>query len=54
MSSARAFSPPTAAPQPRPICGADGFFPKKEDLAFVFVDKAARKGLASAEFALGY
>ncbi|KAE8181676.1 hypothetical protein CF336_g8834, partial [Tilletia laevis] len=36
------------------LCGADGFFPKKEDLAFVFVDKAARKGLASAEFALGY
>ncbi|KAE8265950.1 hypothetical protein A4X09_0g6396 [Tilletia walkeri] len=36
------------------LCGAEGFFPKKEDLAFVFADKAARKGLASAEFALGY
>ncbi|PWN43183.1 hypothetical protein IE81DRAFT_365994 [Ceraceosorus guamensis] len=36
------------------LCGADGCFDKNEDLAFTFAEKAARKGLASAEFALGY
>ncbi|PWN47968.1 HCP-like protein [Violaceomyces palustris] len=36
------------------LCGAEGCFEKNEGLAFTFADKAARKGLASAEFALGY
>lgn len=36
------------------LCGAETFFEKNEQLAYTFADKAARKGLASAEFALGY
>lgn len=36
------------------LCGAEGYFEKNERLAYTFADKAARKGLASAEFALGY
>ncbi|SNX85092.1 related to SKT5 - protoplast regeneration and killer toxin resistance protein [Melanopsichium pennsylvanicum] len=36
------------------LCGAESYFEKNETLAFTFADKAARKGLASAEFALGY
>ncbi|SPO26320.1 related to SKT5 - protoplast regeneration and killer toxin resistance protein [Ustilago trichophora] len=36
------------------LCGAESFFEKNETLAYTFADKAARKGLASAEFALGY
>ena len=36
------------------LCGAEGCFSANEDLAFTFADKAARKGLATAEFALGY
>ena len=36
------------------LCGAEGCFDVDESLAFTFADKAARKGLASAEFALGY
>ncbi|SPO26618.1 related to SKT5 - protoplast regeneration and killer toxin resistance protein [Ustilago trichophora] len=36
------------------LCGAESFFDKNETLAYTFADKAARKGLASAEFALGY
>ncbi|KAJ1018979.1 hypothetical protein NDA16_004782 [Ustilago loliicola] len=36
------------------LCGAEQYFEKNETLAYTFVDKAARKGLASAEFALGY
>ena len=36
------------------LCGADGAFEKDESLAFTFAEKAARKGLASAEFAMGY
>lgn len=36
------------------LCGAESYFDKNETLAYTFADKAARKGLASAEFALGY
>lgn len=36
------------------LCGAEGAFEKDESLAYTFAEKAARKGLASAEFALGY
>ena len=36
------------------LCGAEGAFDKDEGLAWTFAEKAARKGLASAEFALGY
>ncbi|EIW78742.1 HCP-like protein [Coniophora puteana RWD-64-598 SS2] len=36
------------------LCGAEGSFDKDEGLAFTFAEKAARKGLASAEFAMGY
>lgn len=36
------------------LCGAEGCFDKNEGLAFTFADKAARKGLPSAEFAMGY
>jgi TPR repeat protein len=36
------------------LCGAHGSFEKDEGLAFTFADKAARKGLPSAVFALGY
>lgn len=36
------------------LCGAESYFDKNEQLAYTFADKAARKGLASAEFALGY
>lgn len=36
------------------LCGAEGCFEKNEGLAFTFAEKAARKGLASAEFALAY
>lgn len=36
------------------LCGAEGVFEKDEVLAFTFAEKAARKGLASAEFAMGY
>jgi TPR repeat protein len=36
------------------LCGAEGCFEKNESLAFTFADKAAAKGLASAEFAMGY
>ncbi|KAF8076340.1 hypothetical protein FPV67DRAFT_1664619 [Lyophyllum atratum] len=34
--------------------GDDGGFEKDEALAFTFAEKAARKGLPSAEFAMGY
>ncbi len=34
------------------LCGAESYFDKNETLAYTFADKAARKGLASAEFAL--
>ena len=36
------------------LCGAEGAFDKDETLAFTFVKRAARKGLGSAEFAMGY
>lgn len=36
------------------LCGAEGAFDKDESLAYTFADKAARKGLPSAEFAMGY
>jgi hypothetical protein len=36
------------------LCGAEGAFDKDETLAFTFAEKAARKGLLSAEFAMGY
>ncbi|UZJ57052.1 hypothetical protein CBS101457_006372 [Exobasidium rhododendri] len=36
------------------LCGAEGCFDKNEALAFTFAEKAARKGLPSAEFAMGY
>ncbi|KIJ27161.1 hypothetical protein M422DRAFT_117160, partial [Sphaerobolus stellatus SS14] len=36
------------------LCGADGAFEKDEGLAVTFTDKAAKKGLHSAEFAMGY
>lgn len=36
------------------LCGAEGAFDKDEVLAFTFAEKAARKGLPSAEFAMGY
>ncbi|KIK76997.1 hypothetical protein PAXRUDRAFT_168151 [Paxillus rubicundulus Ve08.2h10] len=36
------------------LCGAEGAFDKDESLAFTFAEKAARKGLPSAEFAMGY
>ncbi|THH17549.1 hypothetical protein EW146_g3272 [Bondarzewia mesenterica] len=36
------------------LCGAEGSFDKDEALAFTFAEKAARKGLLSAEFAMGY
>jgi TPR repeat protein len=36
------------------LCGSDGAFDKDESLAFTFAEKAARKGLPSAEFAMGY
>ena len=36
------------------LCGADGAFEKDESLAYTFAEKAARKGLPSAEFAMGY
>jgi TPR repeat protein len=36
------------------LCGAEGAFEKDESLAWTFAEKAARKGLPSAEFAMGY
>jgi hypothetical protein len=36
------------------LCGAEGAFDKDENLAFTFAEKAAQKGLPSAEFAMGY
>ncbi|GBE83720.1 hypothetical protein SCP_0507760 [Sparassis crispa] len=36
------------------LCGAEGAFDKDEGLAWTFAEKAARKGLPSAEFAMGY
>jgi len=36
------------------LCGSEGSFEKDEVLAVTFAEKAAKKGLASAEFAMGY
>ena len=36
------------------LCGSEGAFNKDESLAYTFAEKAARKGLPSAEFAMGY
>lgn len=36
------------------LCGAEGHFDKEEYLAYTFAEKAARKGLPTAEFAMGY
>ena len=36
------------------LCGAEGCFDKEEGLAFTFAEKAAKKGLPTAEFAMGY
>ncbi|KAJ7588155.1 HCP-like protein [Mycena floridula] len=36
------------------LCGAEGAFDKDENLAWVFAERAAGKGLPSAEFAMGY
>lgn len=36
------------------LCGAEGSFEKDEGLAYTFAEKAARRGLPSAEFAMGY
>ncbi|KZT00733.1 uncharacterized protein LAESUDRAFT_731966 [Laetiporus sulphureus 93-53] len=36
------------------LCGSEGAFERDEALAWTFAEKAARKGLPSAEFAMGY
>ncbi|KAF2707371.1 hypothetical protein K504DRAFT_436885 [Pleomassaria siparia CBS 279.74] len=36
------------------LCGYEGEFPKNEELAYQYAQRAAQAGLATAEFALGY
>lgn len=36
------------------LCGYEGVFQKNEELAYVYAERAAQSGLATAEFALGY
>lgn len=36
------------------LCGAEGYFDQNEALAYEHAEKAANKGLAAAEFAMGY
>ncbi|KAH7886822.1 HCP-like protein [Phlebopus sp. FC_14] len=36
------------------LCGAEGAFDKDESLAYTFAEKASKKGLPSAQFAMGY
>ncbi|CAG8442493.1 13680_t:CDS:2 [Ambispora gerdemannii] len=36
------------------LCGAEGYFDQNEALAYIYAEKAAKKGLAAAEFAMGY
>ena len=36
------------------LVGSEGLFPKNEELAYVYAERAAQSGLATAEFALGY
>jgi hypothetical protein len=47
------FSSPSRAEDLIPT-GAENCFSANEDLAYTFASKAATKGLASAEFAMGY
>lgn len=36
------------------LCGFEGIFDKNEELAFTYAQRAAQRGLATAEFAMGY
>ncbi|KAF2144570.1 uncharacterized protein K452DRAFT_143788 [Aplosporella prunicola CBS 121167] len=36
------------------LCGYEGVFQKNEELAYVYAERAAEAGLATAEFAMGY
>ena len=36
------------------LVGSEGLFPKNEELAYTYAERAAQAGLATAEFALGY
>ena len=36
------------------LVGSEGLFPKNEELAYTYAERAAQSGLATAEFALGY
>jgi TPR repeat protein len=36
------------------LCGAEGYFEADQQLAYIFAEKAARQGLAAAEFAMGW
>jgi TPR repeat protein len=36
------------------LCGYEGIFPKNEELAYLYAERAAQSGLATAEFAMGY
>ncbi|KAG8529324.1 uncharacterized protein KY384_005960 [Bacidia gigantensis] len=36
------------------LCGYEGVFEKNEELAYVYAQRAAQSGLATAEFAMGY
>ena len=36
------------------LCGYEGIFEKNEELAFMYAQRAAQSGLATAEFAMGY
>lgn len=36
------------------LVGSEGFFPKNEELAYTYAERAAQSGLTTAEFALGY
>ncbi|KAJ4324913.1 hypothetical protein N0V94_000967 [Neodidymelliopsis sp. IMI 364377] len=36
------------------LCGHEGEFPKNEELAYIYAQRAAATGLATAEFAMGY
>lgn len=36
------------------LVGSEGLFPKNEELAYTYAERAAQFGLATAEFALGY
>ena len=36
------------------LVGSEGLFPKNEELAYTYAERAAHSGLANAEFAMGY